>query len=131
MLDDAHIGSFMEISGDDNRYLQILLNFLSNSLKFTPQNGSVKIEIKLLEAQPILKKEFQAMTVSNAMNLKTCEYTSPSPGGAAKFQMRSSKSLTRIPKVPRTNSMAKLPQKNEPELSIEDYVRKAGITKDP
>lgn len=39
----------MEISGDDNRYQQILLNFLSNALKFTPSNGSVKVETKILD----------------------------------------------------------------------------------
>ncbi|TNV87810.1 hypothetical protein FGO68_gene11703 [Halteria grandinella] len=129
VMDEGNIGNFMEIQGDDNRYLQILLNFLSNSLKFTPQNGSVKIEIKLLEAQPILTKEIQALTASNVANMKSNLNEFPSPSAAGKFQMRSSKSLTRIPKgtvMARTSSMLKLPEKNQPELSIEDFVRKAG-----
>jgi signal transduction histidine kinase len=46
----------MEISGDENRYLQILLNFLSNSLKFT-NNGSVRIEVVLVDTQDIATLE--------------------------------------------------------------------------
>ena len=47
------MGYFMEILGDDNRYLQILLNFLSNALKFTGTNGLVQIETRLLDTQNI------------------------------------------------------------------------------
>lgn len=50
-LDEDNAGYLMEISGDDNRYLQILLNFLSNALKFTPASGSVRIEVALLDFQ--------------------------------------------------------------------------------
>jgi len=32
------------INADEGRYMQILLNFLSNSFKFTPQNGSISVE---------------------------------------------------------------------------------------
>jgi signal transduction histidine kinase len=31
------------INGDSHRYFQILLNFMSNAVKFTPMDGSIKI----------------------------------------------------------------------------------------
>jgi len=40
---------FNAISGDDNRYLQILLNFISNSLKFTESKGSVTVQVRILD----------------------------------------------------------------------------------
>lgn len=47
--DDHTAGYFLEVLGDENRYLQILLNFISNSLKFTPKDGKVLIEVKLVD----------------------------------------------------------------------------------
>lgn len=38
----------MVLWGDKNRILQVLMNFTSNSLKFTPPNGSVTIRIRCL-----------------------------------------------------------------------------------
>jgi signal transduction histidine kinase len=34
---------FKQLFGDSHRYLQILLNFLSNAVKFTPNEGTIKI----------------------------------------------------------------------------------------
>ena len=48
-FDVESAGYFMDISGDDNRYQQILLNFLSNSLKFTNIKGTVCIQLRLLD----------------------------------------------------------------------------------
>ena len=38
----------MALWGDKNRILQVLMNFTSNSLKFTPPNGSVTVRIRCL-----------------------------------------------------------------------------------
>lgn len=42
---------FSQLMGDENRYMQIMLNFLSNSLKFTKKKGKIKIVIDLQEIQ--------------------------------------------------------------------------------
>lgn len=39
------------MSGDRRRFLQIIQNFVSNSLKFTPSGGFVKIHLKIIEEQ--------------------------------------------------------------------------------
>ncbi len=50
-FEESRVGYFMGINGDDNRYLQILLNFLSNALKFTPNGGNIKVVLKLIDTQ--------------------------------------------------------------------------------
>ena len=37
------------IYGDQRRYLQLILNFLSNALKFTPKDGSIQIRVSIIE----------------------------------------------------------------------------------
>lgn len=38
---------FQKIYGDQQRYEQILMNFISNALKFSQKNGSIMIEVGL------------------------------------------------------------------------------------
>ena len=38
---------FKQVFSDERRYAQIILNFLSNGIKFTPANGVVKIILKV------------------------------------------------------------------------------------
>ena len=37
---------FKNIHGDEARFTQIFLNFLSNAFKFTPPEGNISIEIR-------------------------------------------------------------------------------------
>ena len=39
--------------GDENRYMQIMLNFLSNALKFTGDFGQVTVQVILQEIQQL------------------------------------------------------------------------------
>ena len=47
------------IYGDKRRYLQCMLNFLSNALKFTLQDGTVTVRVILLEVQNIFDFSIQ------------------------------------------------------------------------
>ena len=46
------------IYGDKRRFLQILLNFLSNAIKFTLLGGSVSIMIHIIEVQKIGQENY-------------------------------------------------------------------------
>ncbi|KAL5584877.1 hypothetical protein FOVSG1_014266 [Fusarium oxysporum f. sp. vasinfectum] len=51
--------------GDQHRILQVIINLVSNSLKFTPHNGSVSVRIKCLgEADAIAENESRASSIS-------------------------------------------------------------------
>jgi CheY-like chemotaxis protein/anti-sigma regulatory factor (Ser/Thr protein kinase) len=39
------------LHGDDQRLSQVLANLLSNAVKFTPENGEVRLDVKLLAAE--------------------------------------------------------------------------------
>jgi signal transduction histidine kinase len=49
---------FKNVMIDRRRVLQIILNFLSNSLKFTSNGGFIKVHLKLLEEQVNHKIKF-------------------------------------------------------------------------
>jgi signal transduction histidine kinase len=56
-LDGNHPNAFQSIFSDKRRMLQILLNFISNSLKFTQKGGYILVRLRVLEEQVIDSKE--------------------------------------------------------------------------
>ena len=48
-IEDKMLPYFNNLFGDETRFTQIFLNFLSNAFKFTPQKGNISVEIKPIE----------------------------------------------------------------------------------
>ena len=59
-----HFDLIQSIIGDERRYLQILLNFLSNALKFTDRNGKILVEVEKQE------KHVKISVVDNGCGIK-------------------------------------------------------------
>ena len=53
VVNPEEVHYFTQVYGDPNRMMQVLINFVSNSLKFTREGGSVKIELSILNSQTI------------------------------------------------------------------------------
>jgi two-component system sensor histidine kinase VicK len=44
------MGELCEINGDKDRIEQVIINIISNAIKYTPENGSIKVTAKRLES---------------------------------------------------------------------------------
>lgn len=72
-----HLEFLKNIQGDHNRYMQIFLNFLSNSIKFTPDGGQVEIEVKIKSIQNLIshsrRKDIEKKINSKVKNIEDLE----------------------------------------------------------
>lgn len=50
-FDPAQAYLFRRILGDERRFLQILINFVSNAIKFSPAHGRIIVGLRVLEVQ--------------------------------------------------------------------------------
>ena len=77
--DDKNLEILENILGDSRRYLQIILNFLSNSLKFTGERGKITVELRLVELQkvkskaPNILKKYGKMKYKSGPNAESME----------------------------------------------------------
>jgi len=53
---DDYKSFFSQIYGDQNRFEQIMLNFISNALKFTEAEGSVEVRLFIKSLERAKKK---------------------------------------------------------------------------
>ena len=51
---------FKQMFGDENRYGQIIVNFLSNGIKFTPMNGVASISLRVTEIKDVTPDNIDA-----------------------------------------------------------------------
>lgn len=47
----TQLPAMLQVSGDFNRLQQVVLNLLTNAIKFTPENGQVELELAQVESQ--------------------------------------------------------------------------------
>ncbi|KAM3422081.1 hypothetical protein BST61_g2457 [Cercospora zeina] len=74
--------------GDVHRLLQIVINFTSNALKFTPADGSVTLTIRALKEEPPRRQSIDGKPVRFSPGHKSLDSqpaASPNPRGTANF----------------------------------------------
>jgi K+-sensing histidine kinase KdpD len=63
-----HLGNLEyldNLCGDPRRYLQILLNFLSNAIKFTPNKGTITVRLEAIDFVNLGEPELRANVLDN------------------------------------------------------------------
>jgi signal transduction histidine kinase len=48
----------MQLYGDKNRIVQVIINFLSNSLKFSDQGSKIILHLEILQNQKLANPDF-------------------------------------------------------------------------
>ena len=64
-----HLNLIQLIIGDERRYLQMLLNFLSNALKFTDKGGCITIKIDIEDHQLVNQNLSDKVFVENLLTM--------------------------------------------------------------
>ncbi len=105
--------------GDKNRILQVLMNFVSNSLKFTPAHGSVTVRIRcvgLLEHFP-----------DRAGTARKSSINSRKSRNSSTKKVRMSDTSLSSPSKEKNDTLGSHPEKTHPSNSNSDEVSKLSI----
>jgi signal transduction histidine kinase len=62
-----------DIIADERRIKQVILNLISNALKFTPDGGSVMVRARLIEAEKMRRWEDEKFSTSQAPSFPTSD----------------------------------------------------------
>ncbi|KAL6713978.1 Histidine kinase osmosensor [Lecanora helva] len=83
----------MFLWGDQHRILQVIINLVSNSLKFTPPNGSVNVRIRCVGDAPEKAESARKGSLQSKQSKHSRQSKRQSPGGSRRFgRMASSES---------------------------------------
>jgi osomolarity two-component system sensor histidine kinase SLN1 len=123
----------MRLWGDQHRILQVIINLVSNSLKFTPENGKVEVRIKCLgEVENVAnERSSRSGSVASKQGSQRLSKTRERLGSV------SNSSITATP--PRSGLSTKIPPKgtallinpNEPKAALTNMVRERAATPPP
>ena len=77
ITNEQEITYYSAIYGDQNRFLQVIINFLSNSLKFSPTDSKIKVQLKMLENQTLKigDKQMKKMTSEKCKKIAKNQYS--------------------------------------------------------
>ena len=51
---------FKSLEGDATRFLQVLVNFLNNSLKFSTKNSEIRVNLVVLDKHSTLNQKYKS-----------------------------------------------------------------------
>ena len=97
----------MFLWGDQHRILQVIINLVSNSLKFTPPHGSVNVRIRCVGDAPERPESTRKGSLQSKQSRQTKHSKRQSPRGSRRFGRMTSDSGSSISPSQRGRQLAK------------------------